>query len=61
MSKEKALNDLIEVFVDDKNVIKSNLLNFMDLIIIKSKNGEDEFTLTIKYEKVKNNDSIFKN
>jgi len=61
MNKEKLLNDLINEFIKDKEDIKENLLSFMDLIIIEAKGLEDKFTLTIKYEKVKNNDSIFKN
>ena len=49
--KEKLLNKLFEEFDKDKQVIKQNLLQVMDVIMLETNDEFGKVTMIIKYER----------
>lgn len=52
--REYLVDKLLEEFDKDKDTIKKNLLEVMNYIILETKDKYGKITLTIKYERNKN-------
>lgn len=53
MKKSEIIDEVIEEFVKDKDLIKRNLIEAMETISLTKKKDGYRFTLILKYEKEK--------
>lgn len=59
--KKELINKLFDEFDKDKDIIKRNLLEVMNIIHLETKNKYGKLTLTIKYERNEENDKTSDN
>lgn len=50
MKKSELIDKLIEEFVKEKDLIKRNLVEALDVVSLSCKNGCSKVTITIKWE-----------
>ena len=51
LTRQELIDKLFDEFDKDKDIIKRNLLEVMDIIHLETKNKYGKLTLTIKYER----------
>lgn len=61
LTRQELINKLFDEFDKDKDIIKRNLLEVMDIIHLETKDKYGKLTLTIKYERNDNNDKTSNN
>lgn len=55
--KQELIKKLFDEFEKDKEVIKNNLLQAMDTVMLETKDKYGKITMTIKYEREGKNDA----
>lgn len=61
LTRQELINKLFDEFDKDKDIIKRNLLEVMDIIHLETKDKYGKLTLTIKYERNDDNDKTSNN